>query len=65
MHYGDPCAMCGLEVAKSKVVDLGVSIDHEEVQMLKKMSRGGFKDTVDIKVMVRDGETRLQIIRVF
>lgn len=32
MHYRD----CGLEVAKSKVTDLGMSINHEEVQMIKK-----------------------------
>ena len=52
MHYGDRCAMCGLEVAKSKVADLGVSMDHVAVLRVKKTdiddgSGGRLKDTVD------------------
>lgn len=36
MHFQKLCAICGLNVAKSKVKDLGVSIDPEAVQMIKK-----------------------------
>ena len=52
MHYGERCAMCGLIVAKSKVADLGISIDHDAVFMIKKTylddgSGRGLMDTVD------------------
>ena len=52
MHFGDNCAMCGLKVAKSKVADLGMSIDPEVVVIIKNTyindgSGGGSKDTVD------------------
>ena len=36
MHFGDNCAMCGLEVEKTKVADLGNSIDLEALLMIKK-----------------------------
>ena len=35
MHFGDRCAMCGLEVAKTKVAELGKDIDSEAVAMIK------------------------------
>ena len=34
-NFGDRCAMCGLEVAKAKVADLGQDIDPEDVAMIK------------------------------
>ena len=36
MHFGDRPAACGLEVAKCLVADLGVGIDSEAAEMLKK-----------------------------
>ena len=52
MQYGNCFAMCGQEVAKLKLADLGVSIDQEAVQMIKIRyvddgSGGGYQDTVD------------------
>ena len=52
MHFGDRCAMCGLEVAKTKVADLGKNIDPAAVDMIKMTyvddgSGGGTKETVD------------------
>ena len=97
MHFGDRCPMCGLEVAKTKVADLGKHINPEAVPMIKLTyvddgSGGGTTETVDrligeestdpqgnltytgsvaqifalggftLKVMVRDGEHRPEII---
>ena len=52
MHSGDRCAVCGLEVAKAKVAELGNTIDPEAVVMIKKTYvddglGGGTKNTVD------------------
>ena len=52
MHFEDRCAMCGLEVAKTKVADLGKNIDPAAVDMIKMTyvddgSGGGTKETVD------------------
>ena len=37
MHFEDSCAMCSLEVAKSRVADMGKAIDREGVNMIKKL----------------------------
>ena len=52
MHFGDRCAMCGLEVAKTKVAELGQDINSDAVTMIKMTyvndgSGGGSKSTVD------------------
>ena len=52
MHFGNRPAMCGLEVAKSKLADLGYTIDPEAALMIKKGyvddgTGGGSKATVD------------------
>ena len=52
MHLGDRCAMCGLEVSKVKVADLGQDISLEAVALIKMTyvddgSGGGTMDTVD------------------
>ena len=52
MHFGDRYAMCGLEVSKTKVADLGQHIDSEAVAMIKMTyvddgSGGGTTQTVD------------------
>ena len=69
MLFGDRCAMCGLEVAKAKVADLGNSIDPEFVVMIKKTyvddgSGGGSKDTVNrlIGEEVSDGKGNLNFM---
>ena len=36
MHFEDSCAICSLEVAKSRVADMGKAIDREVVNMIRK-----------------------------
>ena len=52
LHFWDHYAICGLEVAMSKVENLGESIDPEAVKMIKKTyvddgSGAGSKDAVN------------------
>ena len=36
MHYGDRPAMCGLEVAKRKLADIGQHLDPEVAEMIRR-----------------------------
>ena len=69
MHFGDRCAMCGLEVAKTKVAELGKDIDSKAVNMIKLTyvddgAGGGSKETVDRLVgeETTDAEGKLHYI---